>query len=137
MPLQVIAGPAGSGKSQWMLDHAGRDDVVIDFGRLFLALFPALENVVRGDAERRALVMAAWLKTAAVRRAVELDLSGFVSTSDPGKVDSLLAMTGQQRPAGVKVIDPGRATVLSRLAKSQPGRDTACTAAVDGWYGRI
>lgn len=136
MPIQVIAGPAGSGKSGYMLDHAGPADVVVDFGRLFNALFPALEGAVRGDAERRQLLMAAWLKTAALRRAVELQLDGYVSTSDPAAIDGLLAMTGQHRPDGVRIIDPGRPVVLGRLAESQPDRDEECTVAVDRWYGK-
>lgn len=135
MAIEVVAGPAGAGKSDWIHDHSEPGAVVVDFTRLWRALFPKLADAVRGDEHREQLRVAQWVKMAALRRVSESDLDGFVTTSDPAGIDEILHVTGGDRRL-VRVIDPGRDVVLRRLAKSQPGRERACTAAVARWYGR-
>ena len=135
--IKVVAGPAGSGKSEWVRDHVDRDDVVIDVGRLLPALFPGLEGLVRGDLDREALRFTSWLRMFLIHEAVRRGLKGYVTTADPGAIDRLLEAVGGTRAADLIVIDPGREEVLRRLAESQPGRGDACQAAVDKWYSQL
>ena len=134
MAITIVAGPAGGGKSD--VTETAQGAVVIDTTRLFNALFPSLAGSVRTGEDGR-LLLTQYVKAVALRRAVEADLDGFVTVSDPTKIDGLLAVTGQPRETGVRIVDPGRSVVLDRLRRSQPGRDEPCAEAVDRWYSRL
>ena len=137
MSVTVVAGPAGGGKGRFVADIADDGDVIIDSGLLRAALFPGLAGVILGDETSDILRFIQWVRWAAVRHAGEVQASGIVTTSDPRDIDRILALTGGTRAENLRIVDPGRAEVLRRLAKSQPGRDSACTEAVDRWYGRL
>ena len=135
MPITIVAGPAGAGKSDVTRDRLGA--VVIDTTLLFNALFPSLAGRVRSGEDGR-LRLVQYVKMVALRAAVESNLDGFVTVADPSKIDSLLAVTGEPRETGLKILDPGRRVVLERLRDSQgTDRISDCTKAVDRWYSKV
>ena len=137
MAITVVAGPAGGGKGRVAADLAEPEDVIIDSGLLRAALFPGLVDVILGDGTEDVLRFLQWVRWAAIRHAGDVRASGVVTTSDPRSIDRILSLTGGNRAENLRIVDPGRPAVLSRLAHSQPGRDSACTEAVDRWYGRL
>ena len=135
MPITPVAGPAGAGKSQYIAATIRPGWVVIDFTSLYVAL----SGVQRGPdgkyPERHAgdplLPLAAYLKSTALRQAVERELDGFVTTSARADIPELERVTGQ--PA--KVIDPGEETIKARLAEAVTGElSPECSAALARWY---
>ena len=137
MGIKVVAGPAGAGKSDAIERAVDELDVVIDFTLLHRALFPHLRDEVRDDRLAATLLLTQWVKQAALRHAVERDMSGYVTTTRPEQIDTLLAAVGGNRGTDLIIVDPGRREVLRRLAESQPGREQECVRAVDRWYAAI
>ncbi|MCY3845691.1 MAG: hypothetical protein OXH69_19370 [Acidobacteria bacterium] len=138
MPIAIVRGPAGGGKSQWISERLQPGEVVIDFTRLYVALAgvergPDGKYPVRDDGDVR-LALAAWLQLAAIRQAARRELDGYTTTSDsrPEAVERLLAAgaTGE-----VVTIDPGRAVVTARLSDPATGAlSPQCEAALGRWY---
>ena len=129
MALNLLIGPAGGGKSQLAERAIEPGDVLIDFGRLAAALFPADAGGVRADS---VLPILAAVRTFAVRQAVERGLPGLVTFSD-GRRETIQRW---QRETGgeVYVLDPGEDVVRRRLGRTQRGLETACDAAIGRWY---
>lgn len=137
MSIKVVAGPAGAGKSDVIERAVDELDVVIDFTLLHRALFPHLRDEVRDDRLAVTLLFTQWLKQAALRHAVERGMSGFVTTTRPDQIDTLLAAVGGNRATDLIIVDPGREKVLRRLARDQAQWMKDCIEAVDRWYAAI
>ena len=133
MPLNVIAGPAGGGKSQAVEAAAGPREAVIDFTRMHDALFPKLAGELRDPA---LLPFVEAVRMAAVREAAARQLDGYVTISD-GRPERIEAMRQAAGPDSVVYVDDvmDEATARQRLAKSQPaGRSRSCQRATDRWF---
>lgn len=115
MPIQPIAGPAGSGKSQLIEAERRPGDVVIDFTRIYAAV----AGVARGPdgryPERQPddplVPLVAAVQSFALSEAVKRQLNGYVTTSRRESVPVLERITGQ--PA--RIVDPGEDVVTARL----------------------
>ena len=86
VPITIIRGPAGGGKSQLLAERQRPGDVLNDFTRIYVAL-AGVERGPDGRYPERAdgdplLPLAAAIKTTAVREASARELSGYVTTSD-------------------------------------------------------
>ena len=137
MALQVLAGPGCSelGKDEYVSSRLRRGDVVIDTGRIYAAL--------TGDgsipsSNLPALRLARGLRTTAIRRARENELSGFVLTSSGSRrdLDRLVAETGSP---GIAVLAMTEAQACARLSALVPAgeRREACTTGIRGrWFER-
>ena len=129
MALNLLIGPAGGGKSQLAERAVEPGDVLIDFGRLSAALFPADAGQERRDSM---LPFLAAVRTFAVRAAAERGLSGLVTFSD-GRRETIQRWQGETG-GEVYVMDPGEEVVRRRLGRSQRGREAACDVAMARWY---
>ena len=144
MPITPVAGPAGSGKSQYVARRLRRGEVVLDYTRLWAAL----AGVERGPdgrlPERRPddplipLVQAVF--ASALVEATRRGLNGYVTTASRGAVADLVTQTGQ--PA--VEIDPGDDVAVSRLMTDDPDPPAgqprralprSCSRALARWYG--
>ena len=141
MAIEIIAGPAGSGKSQLVaaeLDIAR--DVLIDFTRIWAAIsgidrlpdgtFP----IRRAGDPRTGMVVASkgLLLDQALRRELEKSGNVFLTTSSRDELDTLERRFPQAR---ARIIDPGESVARSRLAR--PGRGglaPECEGALRRWY---
>ena len=138
MPLVIIRGPAGGGKSQVIAERQRPGEVLIDYTRIYVALAgvergPDGRYPVREDGDPL-LPLAAWLRTAAIRAAARRELDGFVTTSDsrPEEIERLRS-AGANGP--VETVDPGEAVVRARLADAVTGAVSGqCDLAVRRWY---
>ena len=130
MPLDLLIGPAGSGKDAAAIAALATDtEVLVDLSLLSTAVYPHRAGEVRTPAM---LAYLRRLRAAALAIAADQELGGFVTMADSAD-DSIDKM--RQRAGGrVFVIDPGRATVAARLALSQRGRGRQCAAALSRWY---
>ena len=137
MALQILAGPGCSelGKDEYVSSRLRPGDVVIDTGRIYAAL--------TGDgsipsSNLPALRLARSLRTTAIRRARENELSGFVLTSSGARrdLDRLVAETGSP---GVAVLKVTEAQACARLAALVPTgeRREACELGIKSrWFSR-
>ena len=80
MPIRIVRGPAGGGKSQWIRERMGPSDVLLDYTTLWAAVTGAERDAagkfpIRRDGDPR-LAMVEWLRIAAVRQAAERELDG-------------------------------------------------------------
>ena len=144
MPLEVIAGPAGGGKSQVIEQERSPGDVVIDFTALYVAVAGVQRDPVTGryperlDGDPRLPLVSA-LRDRAIEEAAARELNGFVTTSDsrPSSINRLatLAAAPGVEVAQVRIIDPGEDVVRARLADPVSGAlSSACESALDRWY---
>ena len=139
MPITIIRGPAGGGKSQAIADRLQPGEVVIDFTRLYVALAgvergPDGKFPVREDGDPR-LALTEYVRLTAIRQAAERELSGYVTTSD-GRPEAVERLQAAGATGGVETIDPGEAVVRARLADPVSGEvSDPCRKAVDRWYG--
>ena len=137
MPIQVIAGPAGSGKSQIVAAERRLGDVLIDY----TAIYVALSGVTRGadgkfpvredDDPSLPLVTAAywWMVEEAARR----QLDGFATTASRENVGRLETITGRK----ARVVDAEPGVLLARLTEvDDDGEylDRQCVSAARRWW---
>ena len=135
MPLQILAGPAGSGKSQIIADEIRPGMVLIDF----TAFYVALSGVVRGADGRYPprivgdpiIPIVAAVREFALQQAVRRELPGFVTTASRSEVSRLEELVGSL----ARVIDPGEDVVRARLA-GPDGVSPECEDALARWYLR-
>ena len=135
MPLQIIAGPAGSGKSQIIADEIRPGWVLVDFTNFYVAL----SGVVRGPDGRYPprlagdplIPIVAAVREFALQQAVRREIPGFVTTASFSEVSRLEELVGSL----ARVIDPGEDVVRARLA-GPSGVSPECEAALARWYGR-
>lgn len=136
MPVGIIRGPAGAGKSQRAAELGG---ILLDV----TAIWAALSGVERDEhgrypertLEDPALAVALYLRAVGVRFAAEQGLDGWATTSSssPEAVERLRdrGATGQ-----IVTVDPGESVVRARLADPVTGiLSSECDEAVKRWYG--
>ena len=155
MPIGIIRGPAGAGKSQWFQENREPGDLLIDVTALWVALL-GLERDGNGRypvrlASEPGLRMALYLKSTAIRFAAENGISGWATTSSSSPVAverlrEIIVSAGAGAGAGwccagavgrVVTVDPGESVARSRLADPDTGEvSDECNRAVRRWYGR-
>ena len=136
MALSILRGPAGSGKSQLILED--RPDILADTTALWAAIGGYTRDAnglypVR-QADDPALHAARYLRTALVAFAARQSLRGVVTTSDSSP-EAVERLREAGATAGIRTIDPGRDVVRRRLAGPDGQLSGACEAAVARWYG--
>lgn len=113
--VHVVIGPPAAGKSTYVREHAGPDDVVIDFDLLANALSnrPA-DNHAHATVIKQ-ITRAA--RSAALDKACSIGVATWLIHSSPA--ESTLA---RYRSAGaqVHVVDPGKDVVMSRCKRERP-----------------
>ena len=133
----IIAGPAGGGKSQYIEARRRPGDAVIDFTRLYAAVTGAQRGPDGRYPERGGddplLPLTAYLFTTAVRQVAARGLRAWVTTSDRRRLEELRELLPD---AAVTEVDPGESVIRARLADPETGELSAqCAAAVARWYG--
>ena len=139
MPIDILRGPAGAGKSQWLEEN--RDDrLVLDLTRLWAALglytrgADGLYPVRRSDDP--ALTLARILKAAAIGIAAREGIDAIVTTSD-SSAEEIERLRRRGAIGAVITIDPGLAEVRRRLADDVTGVvSDDCENAIQRWYNR-
>ena len=136
MGLQVLAGPGCDdvGKNAYVEAHLQPGNVVISVGRIYAAL--TADGSIPSS-NTAALRLALGLRTTAIRRARENELSGYVLTSNGNrrKLDALVAETGSP---GVAVVKMTEAQACARIAALVPAGDrrAACDEGIKRrWFG--
>lgn len=129
MALYVVQGPPAGGKTTWVRTHARPGDVVIDL----YAIAAALTVGEPGHRHEHAVLRCA---RRAWRVAVDEALA-YVDTVDVYVVHSMPSEQVMARYAehGARVVtcDPGRDTVLARIATERPAE---AKAVAGRWYAR-
>jgi hypothetical protein len=127
--LTVIMGAPCSGKSTYVDEHAGPEDIVIDFDQLASVLFPGSKPYDYPPPMVQ-LVMAT--RRAAINRAVDLhhsvDYPVWVIDTMPSK-----ARRGEYARDGARfhTCDPGMMTCLDRARAERPPR---ALRVIQEWY---
>ena len=140
--LYLLEGPAGSGKSQVAAEmvEAGEVDIVSDVTRLWVALglyergpdgrFPIRE------ANDPALIVALYVQTVAVRRALSEGYDVAVTTSRRNMAPRWGRIAHEFAASlTVRTVDPGEAVVRARLAEPDGRLSDPCREAIARWYG--
>lgn len=124
--VTLVVGPPGAGKSTWVQARAGAGVDVVDFDTIARSL--GSRDAHRHDSGVIARALAEQKRR---ERAVARMESGAAYVirvaSDPRERAEIAA---RLRATDVKVIDPGRAVVESRMA----GRPASAAREVDRWY---
>ena len=137
MPIQPVAGPAGSGKSQLIAAERGPGDILIDF----TAIWVALTGATRGEDGRYptredddpSLPLASALYWFGVSEAVKRELSGYVTTASRANVERLERMTGVK----ARIVEPEPGPLIARLTEVDGDGEYVegqCVSAVRRWW---
>ncbi|MCY4508423.1 MAG: hypothetical protein OXG35_15925 [Acidobacteria bacterium] len=139
MPIQPIAGPAGSAKSQHVSEVRRPGDVLIDYTLIWAALTGAARGPdgrypVRED-DDPSLPLASAVYWFTLSEAVRRELSGFVTTASRAAVPRLERITG----VAAHVLNVEASVPLARLSEVDPGTgdptlEPSCVAALRRWY---
>lgn len=119
--IHVVTGHICSGKSTWVRDHAGPDDVVVDMDRLALAL--AAEGTTHHDYPDHVADIARVVRWFAIDEAVRLHRRGrwdlWIIHAYPDDVD----MARYRRlGAAVKEMEADERTLRARALTERPAR---------------
>ena len=136
MGLEILAGPGCDevGKTAYVADRLGPDDVVISVGSLFKALTGSA-NVPSSNSA--ALRLTLGLRTTAIRNARANELSGFVLTSNGARrdLDRLMAEAGASRVTVLSMSEAAACKAVSKLVTGD--RKKACEEGIRRrWFGR-
>lgn len=140
--LELLAGPAGGGKSQHALDllESGSVGALADVTSIWAALSGAQRGPDGRYPEREdddpTLPIAQYLQPVIAREALQRGVSVAVTTSRQGQEArwaSLAADSGAE--FAETVIDPGEDVIRARLADPETGElSEACERAIRRWY---
>lgn len=136
MPLHLIAGPAGGGKSQVIASRLQPGEIVIDFSRLHQALAGTERDAAGLLPERLPddplVPITEAVKRFAVREAIRRGIPGYATTASRDAVRALEEMIGSR----AEIIDPGDDEVVRRLSSRRGGRlSKRCAEAASKWFG--
>ncbi|MEJ6013805.1 hypothetical protein WG936_08150 [Corynebacterium sp. H127] len=124
--LHVVTGPPAAGKSTFIREYAGPDDVVIDFD--FIANALSGRPVDNHDHSRHVVTVAKAARRAALDKALLQPVTTWIIHSSPA--ESTL-QSYRRMGAEVHVIDPGKQVVMSRCKAERPPEMLKVAAA---WY---
>ncbi len=139
MPITILRGPAGAGKSQYLEENLQPGEITIDITPLHVALnHPVLRRGPDGKYPIRqpddlSLNLARIAKRFLVGRAEALGVSGYVTTSDSSP-EEIEKIRGWGATGRVVTVDPGEAVVRRRLADSTGEVPDACEDSIVRWY---
>ena len=137
MPIQPVAGPAGSGKSQLIAAERRAGDILIDYTLLWAALTGAVRGedgrypVREDDDPALPLVSAAYWFT--LTEAVRRELDGYVTTASRANVARLESVTGRK----ARLVEPAPGPLIARLTEVDGDGeyvDGQCVSAVRRWW---
>ena len=140
MPLRLLSGPAGSGKSQVADDLLadGEFEIILDITRLWAAIGgyergPDGRYPIRAD-DDAALIVARYVRGVAARFAAQEGFNVVVTTSSPDQAARWQEIAEENGDTfSETVIDPGREVCEERL--SQGGfLSPECERTIDRWY---
>ena len=134
MPITPVAGPAGAGKSQYVLGRLQPGEFIVDFTRLWAALGgyergPDGRFPIRRVGDPLVPLTAA-LRNVALSMAIERDHDGFVTTASRDEVPRLERITTKR----AVIIDPGEDVVRRRLEDASGELADECELALGRWY---
>lgn len=127
MALHVVTGPPAAGKTTYVRQHAKRGDVVVDLDAIAMAITPDPDDhhhplpVLRTAQRARQAAI-----TEALRHCQDTDV-WIIHTQPRPEALARYAEHG----ASVVTIDPGRETVMARIAEQRPHTTRAVAAR---WY---
>ena len=138
MPVNILRGPAGAGKSQWFEANSEPGDLWLDL----TAIWAAVRNVERDQKGRYPVRLsddvgiraAAYLKSVGIAFAERENLEAWTTTSSsaPEAIERIREAGARGR---VVTVDPGEAVVRRRLADPDTGElDPECDRALIRWY---
>ena len=131
MPLGILRGPAGGGKSQELSPGELRADLT--------AIWVALYGYERGPDGRYPersddeAAVASYIKAAVVAFAARRGLTGWATTSSASP-EAVERLREQGATGPVRTVDPGEETVRRRLAGPDGTVSPACEQAIARWY---
>ena len=149
MAVNILRGPAGSGKSQWFEQNSSAGDLFLDV----TTIWAALRNLERDGnglypvrlSREAALTLALYLKAVGIRFAAENGINGWATTSNssPLAVERIREriISGGGAGAVGRVVTVGenlsREEILDRLRDPATGEvSEECQKAVARWFGR-
>lgn len=129
--VTIITGPPAAGKTTYALEHAKRDDVLIDLDRLAAALMPITDDAAH-DYPQHIRNIAIGARKAAMDRALRTRHRCNVWIIHAVPTIPQLQQYARLRYR-IHTIDPGRAITEQRAAKQRPGHAHNGIAL---WYDR-
>lgn len=124
--VHVVIGPPAAGKSTFVRQHAGPDDVVIDFDLLANAL--SNQDATNHDHTKTVKMVTKAARAAAVAKACSMGVTTWMIHSSPAQSTlDRYAAAG----ATIHVVDPGKDIVMSRCKRERP---RAMMIAAAKWY---
>lgn len=118
MALIVVIGPPAAGKSTWCREHAGPDDLIIDYDLLANALSAPREGDSKHEHAKGVKAVTKAARQAAIDKAITLrDIDVYLIHSTPSA--QLLA---KYRSYGARIVtvDPGMDVVMERAKRLRP-----------------
>lgn len=123
--VTLVVGPPGAGKSTWVRARANDGDTVVDFDEIARGLGSTSEH-----RHTPAVVARALAEQKRLEREVAQMSDGNAWVIRVGSDPSERAFLAARLRADVRVVDPGRVTVESRLSD----RPASAAREVDRWY---
>ena len=129
--LTVVIGPPAAGKSTWCREHAGPDDIIIDYDLLALALSAPRDGESKHEHAKGVKAVTKAARQAAIDKAITLkDCDVYLIHSTPS---AQLLSKYRRAGAEIVVVDPGYDIVMARVKELRPWR---MQPVVKEWYER-
>lgn len=138
----LVSGPAGGGKSQAVLELLNESDevtAVADFQSLYAAVAQVSRDPETGKyplRDDRLLPLIEFTRRGIIQSARRRGIRVIATNSDgsPERRGYLLELLGPD--AAERIVDPGEAVAIARLASEDGTLEPACRQALNRWYTR-